>query len=70
MILVAMAGTANERTALALRPTRGRIDYNVFNYCASCACRLPKEVIRCPECRQRVRTRPWHRPKVTDARRI
>jgi len=53
-----------------LRQAGGRIDYSVFNYCATCEFRLPKVILRCPECRQKVRIRPWHRPKIVDIRRI
>jgi len=55
-----------EQTTLMLKSVRGRIDYNLFNYCATCGYKLPKSMLRCPDCRQRVRTRPWHRPKLVD----
>jgi lipopolysaccharide biosynthesis regulator YciM len=55
---------------LVLRSTRGRIDYSLFNYCATCGYKLPKEIMRCPDCRQKMRTRPWHRPKFVDMRRV
>jgi len=57
-------------SSLILRQAGGRIDYSVFNYCATCRFRLPKVILRCPECRQKVRIRPWHRPKIADTRRI
>jgi hypothetical protein len=55
---------------LSLKPVQGRIDYNLFNYCAPCEYKLPKDILRCPECKQRVRTKPWHRSKALDMRRI
>ena len=61
---------SDSKTALVLRPVRGRIDYDKFNYCATCGYKLPKEIMRCPECRQKVRTRPWHRPKIVDMKRV
>lgn len=57
-------------TILTLPSGRGRIDYNLFNYCATCRYKLPKEILRCPDCRQKVRTRPWHRPKMVDLKRV
>jgi hypothetical protein len=54
----------------SLKPAKGRIDYTVLNYCAQCEYKLPKEILRCPECNQRVRTRPWHRVKAVDKKRI
>ena len=71
MGLAAVRGT-DSQTLLAhtLKPIQGRIDYDIFNYCAPCEYKLPKTVLRCPECRQKVRTRPWHRSKLIDARRI
>ena len=41
----------------SLRPVQGRIDYNNYNYCAQCEYKLPKDFLRCPECKQKVRTR-------------
>ena len=58
------------KRVLVLKSVRGRVDYNLFNYCATCGFKLPKEMMRCPDCRQKVRTRPWHRPKVIDMKRI
>lgn len=65
-----MSSIDSRALLLTLKPTRGRIDYNIFNYCAPCGYKLPKEVLRCPECRQKVRTRPWHRPKIIDTKRV
>lgn len=45
------------------------VDYS-SNYCATCLTKLPKEILRCPDCRQKVRTRPWHRPKLIDLKRV
>lgn len=47
-----------------------RIDYNFYNYCSTCELKYPKLVLRCKECKQKVRTRPWHRSKIVDRRRI
>jgi predicted amidophosphoribosyltransferase len=49
---------------------RGRIDYDFFNYCAECGMKVAKVIMRCPDCRQKVRTRPWHRSKIVDMKRI
>ena len=46
------------------------VDYSSSNYCATCLTKLPKEILRCPDCRQKVRTRPWHRPKLTGMKRV
>jgi len=35
-----------------------RIDYNFFNYCSTCESKYPKEVLRCKNCNQKIRTRP------------
>lgn len=51
-------------------PSPSRIDYNFFNYCSICELKYPKEVLRCGDCNQKVRTRPWHRSKLIDQRRI
>jgi len=47
-----------------------RIDYNFFNYCSTCESKYPKEVLRCKNCNQKIRTRPWHRSKIVDGKRI
>ena len=47
-----------------------RIDYNFFNYCSICQLKYPKEVLRCKDCNQKVRIRPWHRSKPADLKRI
>jgi hypothetical protein len=47
-----------------------RIDYNCFNYCSTCELKYPKQVLRCNDCNQKVRIRPWHRSKKADLRRI
>ena len=47
-----------------------RIDYNFFNYCSICELKYPKEVLRCKDCNQKVRIRPWHRSKPADLKRI
>jgi hypothetical protein len=53
-----------------VKPVPSRIDYNFFNYCSICELKYPKEVLRCTDCNQKVRTRPWHRSKVIDRKRI
>ena len=52
------------------KPIPSRIDYNVCNYCSTCELKYPKLVLRCKDCNQKVRTRPWHRSRVVDRRRI
>ena len=47
-----------------------RIDYNFFNYCSTCELKYPKQILRCKDCNQKVRTRPWHRSKIIDRKRI
>jgi len=53
-----------------LKPIPSRIDYNFFNYCSTCEVKYPKQVLRCKDCNQKVRTRPWHRSKIIDRKRI
>lgn len=52
------------------KPIPSRIDYNFFNYCSTCELKYPKQVLRCKDCNQKVRTRPWHRSKIIDRKRI
>ena len=52
------------------RPVRSRVDYNLFNYCSTCNVKLPKHTVRCPDCKQKVRTKPWHRSKIIQLKRI
>jgi hypothetical protein len=47
-----------------------RIDYDFFNYCSTCELKYPKEILRCKDCRQKIRIKPWHRSKVLDSKRI
>jgi hypothetical protein len=37
-----------------------RVDYNKNNYCARCVLKYPKTVYRCSQCKNRLRTKPWH----------
>lgn len=60
----------SDRLGLALKTTRGRVDYHLVNYCATCRLKIPKEILRCPDCGQKIRTRPWHRLKEFDLKRI
>jgi hypothetical protein len=53
-----------------LKPSPSRIDYNFFNYCSTCELKYPKQVLRCKDCNQKVRTRPWHRSRIIDRKRI
>jgi hypothetical protein len=53
-----------------IKPSARRIDYIFFNYCSSCELKYPKQVLRCKDCNQKVRTRPWHRSKIVDRKRI
>jgi DNA-directed RNA polymerase subunit RPC12/RpoP len=57
-------------TSNLLKPIRSRVDYNFFNYCATCGLKLSKQILRCPECNQKVRTKPWHRSKLIQVKRI
>ena len=47
-----------------------RIDYNYFNYCSTCELKYPKEILRCKDCKQKIRVKPWHRSKILDSKRI
>ena len=47
-----------------LKPTPGRVNYFLSNYCAPCELKLSKEYLRCPECKHKVRTKAWRRSKV------
>ncbi len=53
-----------------VKPIPSRIDYNFFNYCSICELKYPKHILRCRDCNQKVRTRPWHRSKIIDRKRI
>jgi len=53
-----------------LKPIPSRIDYTFFNYCSTCELKYPKQILRCYNCNQKVRTRPWHRSKIIDRKRI
>lgn len=52
------------------KPSRSRVDYNFFNYCSLCDLKLSKDTLRCSEWRKKVRTKPWHRSKIVELRRI
>lgn len=60
----------NSPTKNQVKPIPSRIDYNFFNYCSICELKYPKHVLRCKDCNQKVRTRPWHRSKIIDQKRI
>jgi hypothetical protein len=53
-----------------VKPIPSRIDYNFYNYCSICELKYPKQILRCRDCKQKVRTRPWHRSKIIDRKRI
>lgn len=57
-------------TEIKVKPIPSRIDYNFFNYCSICELKYPKQILRCSDCNQKVRTRPWHRSKIIDRKRI
>jgi len=54
----------------SVKPIASRIDYNFYNYCSVCELKYPKQILRCKDCKQKVRTRPWHRSKIVDRKRI
>ncbi len=60
----------NSLTENKIKPIPSRIDYNFFNYCSICELKYPKQILRCRDCNQKVRTRPWHRSKIIDRKRI
>jgi lipopolysaccharide biosynthesis regulator YciM len=60
----------NQQAELLKKPARSRVDYNFFNYCSQCDLKLSKQTFRCPECKQKVRTKPWHRSKVIQFKRV
>ena len=60
----------NQQAALLKKPARSRVDYNFFNYCSQCDLKLSKQTLRCPDCKQKVRTKPWHRSKVIQFKRV
>jgi DNA-directed RNA polymerase subunit RPC12/RpoP len=52
------------------KPKPSRLDYRIFNFCATCNLKFSKEVLRCPDCKQKVRVKPWHRPKIMEHKRL
>ena len=60
----------NSPTENKVKRVASRIDYNFFNYCSICELKYPKQILRCRDCNQKVRTRPWHRSKIIDRKRI
>ena len=60
----------NSLTENKVKRVPSRIDYNFFNYCSICELKYPKQILRCRDCNQKVRTRPWHRSKIIDRKRI
>ena len=53
-----------------VKPIPSRVDYNFCNYCSTCALKYSKNLLRCKECNQKLRTKPWHRSKIIDWKRI
>lgn len=47
-----------------------KVDYSISNYCTRCTLILLKQMVRCPECGQKVRTKPYYSSKATSAKRI
>lgn len=39
------------------------VNYQEFNYCRRCGKRQPKDIIFCPECRKKLRTKPKAKKK-------
>ncbi len=35
------------------KPLHSRVDYNQINYCSTCNVKLPKQTLRCPDCKQK-----------------
>jgi len=68
MLNTSLAEQLNE--VKGVRRVASRVDYNYFNYCSTCELKYPKEILRCRDCNQKVRTRPWHRSKITDQKRL
>jgi predicted amidophosphoribosyltransferase len=62
--------TAAQQSAPSIKPIPSRVDYNFFNYCSQCGLKLPKNILRCISCKQKVRTKPWHRSKILQFKRI
>lgn len=62
--------TVDSITDNLVKPIPSRIDYNFYNYCSICELKYPKQILRCRDCKQKVRTRPWHRSKIIDRKRI
>ena len=60
----------NSPTKNKVKPIPSRIDYKFFNYCSICELKYPKQILRCRDCNQKVRTRSWHRSKIIDRKRI
>jgi hypothetical protein len=60
----------DQQAAWLKKPSRSRVDYNFFNYCSLCDLKLSKHTLRCSEWRKKVRTKPWHRSKIVELRRI
>jgi len=62
--------TAAQQSVPSTKPIPSRVDYNFFNYCSQCSLKLPKYILRCTSCKQKVRTKPWHRSKILQFKRI
>jgi hypothetical protein len=60
----------HQQAALLRKPSPSRVDYNFFNYCSQCDLKLSKQTLCRPECKQKMRTKPWHRSRIVEFRRI
>lgn len=69
-VKVLSSSTVNSADKSKAKLIPSRIDYNFFNYCSTCELKYPKQILRCKDCNQKVRTRPWHRSKIIDRKRI
>jgi HSP20 family molecular chaperone IbpA len=36
----------------------------------TCNLKLSKEILRCPDCKQKVRVKPWHCSKIIEHKRL
>ncbi|HJT49282.1 MAG TPA: hypothetical protein VJ729_13950 [Nitrososphaeraceae archaeon] len=51
--------TAAQQIVRSIKSIPGRVDCNFFNYyyyCSQCGLKLPKNILRCISCKQKVRT--------------
>jgi DNA-directed RNA polymerase subunit RPC12/RpoP len=68
-----VGSSSNSATVTVVQKTKpmpSRLDYRIFNFCATCNLKFSKEVLRCPDCKQKVRVKPWHRSKIAEHKRL